>query len=182
MEIYFKSFFEKLRHTPKEFAVKYVQNSINTEVLNVYSLTLTFRADFFADIEPNQFHTSDSFTGNIINIGGIIHYENRKYIKRYFIKGHGNSWLTKDDGYLFHKPFGDYRESHSFKKNVLPHSYLIEYFPLGEVIEKIRRVYVDDLEKMLPFNLIESFQFENSNFKYTVDFVSKDDFNEYLIK
>ena len=69
---------------------------------------------------------------------------------------------------------GDYRESYSTKNNIVPQTYLIEYLPLNEVIEKIRKVYSNDLDKTLPYRVVESFQFENSNFKYTAEFFQKD--------
>ncbi len=171
MENYFRNFFEELKHTPKEFAVKYFKQSQNRELENTFSVTLTFDADFLSDIETEQFHTNDTYSGEVVNIGGIVHYENRKYIPRFFIKGDGKSWIDGEDSFLFHIPFGNYRECHSSNyKSVRPNNYLIEYFPLAEVIGKIRKIYINDLDKSLPFILNESFQFESMVFKYTVEF------------
>lgn len=174
MENYFRLFFENLTHTPKEFGVKYYQKNSSTEIEKLYSLSLTFSTDFFSNIEPDQFHTNDLFTGDIINIGGIIHYNNQKYIRRYFVKGNGKSHFKKDDIYLFHKPFGEnYRECYSKSSLLKENNYMIENLPLGEVIGEIRKLYIKNLDKSIPFNLVESFQFESLNLKYTVDFFSK---------
>jgi len=174
MEKYFRTFFEKLNYIPKEFAVNYCKKSPNSELETTFILTLTFATDFLSDIDPEQFHANDAFTGYIINIGGIVHYKDRKYIPRYFVKGDGKSWVNGSDIHLFHKPFGDHKECYSAEYNVIrPNQFLIEYFPLVEIVGKIREIYFNELDKTLPFRLSESFQFESTNFKYSVEFIPK---------
>jgi hypothetical protein len=174
MENYFRNFFENLNHTPKEFAIKHSKKSQNDKLINTFGVKLTFDTSFLSDIEPEQFHTNDIFTGEIVNIGGIVHYENRKYMPRFFIKGDGKSWLNGDDIYLFHKPFGNHKECYSAQYNsIQPNQYLIEYFPLVEVVGKIREIYFNDLDKSMSFHLAESFEFESMNFKYSVEFIPK---------
>ena len=175
LENYLRDFFENLNHTPKEFAIKYYKKSQNSELQNTIIITLTFDTDFLSDIEPNQFHTNDSFTGELINIGGIINYNNRQFIARYFIKGDGKSWLNGGDLHLFHRPFGNQTECYSARYNsIRPNQYLIEYFPLVEIVSKIRKIYLNDLDKNLSIRILESFQVESMTFKYSVEFIEKE--------
>lgn len=175
LENYLRDFFENLNYTPKEFAIKHYKKSQNSELQNTVIISLTFDTDFLSDIEPNQFHTNDSFTGEIVNIGGIINYNNRQFIPRYFIKGDGKSWLDGGDLHLFHRPFGNLTECYSANYNsIRPNQYLIEYFPMAEVVSKIRKIYMNDLDKNLSVRILESFQVESNTFRCSIEFIEKE--------